>query len=254
MPPIDFTAAEVGALGVAAQLWQDAALEAPAQRALVKLKALGYRAEAHGPVGVDARLTTPEAAFTTLLSAITERRAVVFEYRAASTGQTTERRVEPWRLRCLGRAWYLAGFDRGRAEARVFRLSRIAGRVRASGRPGAYALPATGVLETAFAALEDAEPTRRAVLALLPGHGVLLRTRAVDPVPGTVEPARANALAPGRDIMVLEFTVTEALARELAGLGPAAIVLEPVDLRERVVAKLLTAWRRLSEEVPDAVR
>ena len=43
------------------------------------------------------------------------------------------RNVEPWALECWRGHWYLAGWDRDRGAERVFRLSRITGRVRSRG-------------------------------------------------------------------------------------------------------------------------
>ncbi|MDR3202243.1 MAG: WYL domain-containing protein [Bifidobacteriaceae bacterium] len=278
MPPVEFTAAEVGALGVAAQAWRDASLREPAERALVKLRAIGYRPVAADPQGVDLRLRTPDAAFDTLLRAIDERRAVAFDYRTGRTGEVARRRVEPWRLRSRGRAWYLAGRDRDLDAPRVFRLSRIAGPVRPSRAPAEFEPPPAPRIDAAFADRAAASAPRVANVAVLPGHASLLRARAsavrrfaddagtrppaqsplADANPGAnpgTSPGANPAAGPdanpgagsapeafGRDVLTLAFGDLDEFAGELAGLGSAGIVLDPPDLRDAVVSRLRAAW------------
>lgn len=51
---------------------------------------------------------------------------VRFTYTGAS-GDTSERRLEPFRLVPLGRRWYLVGYDLDRHDWRTFRIDRISG-------------------------------------------------------------------------------------------------------------------------------
>lgn len=61
---------------------------------------------------------------TTLAVAVRDRDVVVFEHRGR--GEDLQRRtVEPHRLVCAGRAWYLLAWDRQRADWRTFRLDRV---------------------------------------------------------------------------------------------------------------------------------
>src|SRR5690606_41871144 len=88
-------------------------------------------------------LTLPDALpiFGPLLDAIGSRQAVTFTYRAASTGEESRRRVQPWRLLSRDRGWYLVGHDVDRDAPRVFRLSRVVGAVRPTGPTGAFEVP-----------------------------------------------------------------------------------------------------------------
>ena len=65
-----------------------------------------------------------------------DRRPVAFDYRKATAARPEPRHVEPWALECWRGHWYLAGWDRDRGAERVFRLSRITGKVRS--RAGAF--------------------------------------------------------------------------------------------------------------------
>ncbi len=228
LPPIDLTPAEVGALSLAAQVWRDASLRGPAARALTKLRAVGPAPDPDTTAGVALRLRAPENAFGTILGALTERTAVTFRYRAASTGEIRARVVEPWRLVSQDRAWYLVGLDRDRGAPRAFRLSRIDGRVRTTGAAGTTSLPAD-LTAAVLATTRGSAGTAR--VALLPERGAALRARAT-------APADVRGL---RDVIELPFADAEQLADELAGYGEAVVVLAPTELRDAVLRRLTAA-------------
>lgn len=229
LAPIDLTPAEVGVLSLAAQLWRDASLHDPAQRGLTKLRAVGPAPEPDTAAGLALRLRAPEAVFATLLNAITERTAVAFTYRAASTGQVRRRVVEPWRLLSRDRGWYLVGLDRDRQAARAFRLSRIEGRVRPTGNPGAVQLPD----RIDVGALLDSALGRGGVarLAVVPERAAALRARASGPAGVTGD----------RDVVEVGFEDVEPFADELAAAADAVVVLAPPELREAVLRRLRAA-------------
>lgn len=226
MPEVRLTAAEIGVLSLAAEVWQDANLQGSARRGLTKLRALGSRAEPDAHLGLALRVQGPQSAFSPLVSAITERRAVRFTYRAASTGEVATRHVQPWRLRGRDHGWYLVGHDVDRDAPRVFRLSRIRGRVRPTGAAGAFTVP-----EHDAAAMIDGAGGQvvRAVLAVAPERAAALRARAV---------AGGARRPDGRDVIVLETDDDESLAAELAPYGAAVLVLEPPSLRAAVLRRL----------------
>lgn len=140
LPPVALDAEEAAALGLAAKVWQQARLAGAASGALQKLRAAGMP-EAEDPYAVqhgalEPRIPVHEAAFEPLMLACRDRRPVAFDYRKANAARPEPRQVEPWTLECWRGHWYLAGWDRDRGAERVFRLSRIAGRVRS--RAGAF--------------------------------------------------------------------------------------------------------------------
>ena len=254
--PVDLTAGELGVLSLAVQFWQDKALRTDAARALTKLRAVGS-----APAGTDLvaglapRVRPAGDAFGPLLDAVQARQTVTFTYRAANTGEVRERTLEPWRLLARGGGWYVVGRDTDRDAPRSFRLSRVQGRVRTVGEPGAYPIPAdldaAGVLGD-----RGAEGTRVAVLALRPERASALRARAVaatDPagpvgVPhpaGPEEPDLADphvaAVVSDRDVVRVPFAHRSELADELAGYADAVVVLGPADLRDAVLRRLRAA-------------
>src|SRR5690606_31954786 len=115
-------------------------------------------------------------------------------YRAAYTGEVTEREIEPWRVRTRGAGWYLYGFDRGRGEPRSFRLNRVLSRVKAVGPAGVYEIPADA-LDRMDGSDRESRPEREAVLAVLPERAVALRLRALEPR------TEDEGLHPDRDVL-----------------------------------------------------
>lgn len=232
LPPVDFTPAEIGVLSLAAQVWQDSSLAAQARRGLTKLRATTPHAQDLEPA-TTLRVRGPGDVFETLLQAIMARQAVRFDYRAANTGVTARRTVEPWRLYAKDRGWYLVGLDRDRGAERHFRLSRIIGRVRRVGEPGEVSIP-TGTSPTSAAAQQV-----RVRLAVLPGRAAALRARARRPAEAPEGPGAAPwAGSEHRDLVEIDTADPDLLAEEIAGYGAAVVVLDPPEVRDGVRRRL----------------
>jgi predicted DNA-binding transcriptional regulator YafY len=82
---------------------------------------LGITASAGGSE-VSARLAKID-------TAIYRRKRIEFEYYTMQTGEIALRRVDPYHLLFEGGQWYLVGHSHERGAVRVFRLSRIRGKV-----------------------------------------------------------------------------------------------------------------------------
>jgi proteasome accessory factor C len=137
LPPIGFTDGERAALQTALSLldgefayaeplrlalqqitWgRPSPLDSPASRTV----ALGISASAGGS-DLSQRLAKVD-------TAIYRRKRVEFEYFTMQTGETALRRVDPYHLFFEGGQFYLVGFSHERQDIRVFRLSRIRGKV-----------------------------------------------------------------------------------------------------------------------------
>lgn len=225
LPPVQFTPAEIGVLSLAAQVWQDSSFSADSRRGLTKLRAVSDAADPGRFAGLSLRVRGPDAAFGELLDAIEDRIAVRFTYRAASTGATEARTVEPWRLFAKDRGWYLVAFDTDRQAQRLFRLSRIVGKVRRVGEPGQVQIPTEQSVTEAG--------TTTVLLALAPERASALRAR------GEAEATTAGPA--GRDVYRLETTDVDRLAEEIAGHTDAVVVLDPPELRAAVLRRLRAA-------------
>src|SRR6202453_2662550 len=137
LPPIAFTDEELAALQTALSLldgefayaeplrlalqqitWgRPSPLRAPEQRSV----ALGITASAGGHE-LSSRLAEVE-------TAIFRNKTIVFEYYTMERDELSTRRVDPYHLLFQGGQFYLLGHAHERAAVRVFRLSRIRGKV-----------------------------------------------------------------------------------------------------------------------------
>ncbi|MFI2295512.1 helix-turn-helix transcriptional regulator [Isoptericola sp. NPDC019571] len=245
---VDLTPAELGVVALAAQLWSDKTLRTDMSRAMTKLRAAGAGEVAGDAVaGLAPRVRAAGDAYVPLLEAVSERRDVSFRYRAASTGQELTRHVEPWRIAARGSGWYLVGFDRARGAARVFRLSRISGKVRVGSQAGAFDVPDAVDVDAMLG--ERVGALQRARLAVVPERAQALRARAVPATDGGDaadhenggDGGRRGGRRDGRDLLEVEFRSLSAFADEVAGYGPAVVVLEPPQLRADVLRRLEAA-------------
>jgi proteasome accessory factor B len=230
LPPITFDAEEAAALGLAARVWQQARLAGAASGALQKLRAAGMPeaedAYENQHSALEPRIPVHESAFEPLMLACRDRRPVVFEYRKGNAAHSEQRQVEPWTLECWRGHWYLAGWDRDRGAERVFRLSRITGRVKS--RAGAFTAPVPDVV-TVRETVESwagETATRTALIRLRRGSGYPVRSRANS----------VRELSGGWD--ELEIPYGHGLDALLVEFGPDVVVLEPADLRADVVERL----------------
>jgi len=244
LAPIDLTAAELGVLTMAAELWQDRSLRADSTRALTKLRAVGQAPGSTDLVaGLTPRVRDGGGAFAPLVDAVQARQAVRFTYRAATTGEVRERVVEPWKLLARRGGWVLVGRDRDRGASRSFRLSRIEGTVRKVGAAGAWAPPSDDELAEALSTW-DSGTRGIATLAILPERASALRSRHVGHAPD-LDPV---APVSGRDVVRVPYRAQWELAEEVVGYGDAVLVLEPASLREVVLSLLRTAAALDSKE------
>lgn len=252
LPAIDLTHEELLSLGSCLLLLEGRfAYSKPLRLALLSL-AQGrpelLEQDAVPPVSV---LTGREAAraanrLPRLQTAIADRKTVVFEYYAISRDETSERTVDPYGLLLVGDEWYLIGHCHRRNEPRTFRLSRIRSRIRyATRRPHDFEVP------------DDVSPTG-------------LRDRP----PWQLEPGRQRA-----DIHVSEhmawwveahyghcgqvrpdgeggivYSTSYAAARPLVGwvlgLGEAAEIVAPPELRDMAAEQLDLLLERLADPPP----
>ncbi|POX39232.1 WYL domain-containing protein [Streptomyces sp. Ru73] len=235
LPPITLDAEEAAALGLAAKIWQQARLAGAASGALQKLRAAGMplAAEDEDPYdpaqphsALEPRIPAHEAAFEPLMLACRDRRPVVFDYRKANAATPEQRQVEPWILECWRGHWYLAGWDRERQAERVFRLSRITGKVRSRAGKFTAEVPDHVTVRETVESWAGETATGTARIKLRADHGYPLRARAL------------SVREAGEGWDELEIPYGHGLDAWLVELGPDVVVLEPAELRNDVVERL----------------
>lgn len=234
LPQIEFTDAEAAAVAAAARLWRQPELQSGSAGALRKLRAAGIDVDTHAETGPVKTLPGAEAALSPLLEAVASRRSVAFDYLGTRDETAQKRRLQPWGCAAWKGRWYVAGHDLDRDAQRVFRLSRITGKVRLTGPEDAYTIP-EDVDVLAFASeAEHHQPSIRARLLVRHRAAWGVRRRA-----DQIGPRRADG-----DEVCFSYTETTDTARWLASFGPDVIVLEPPELVKETIACL----QHLAEE------
>ncbi|MGH3643923.1 MAG: WYL domain-containing protein, partial [Mycobacterium sp.] len=206
--------------------------------ALLKLRAAGVDVDApESAVAITATSSLPglrgsEDVLGILLAAIDSGQAVQFKHRASRSDPHTDRTVEPWGVVTHRGRWYLVGHDRTRDATRTFRLSRIDADVKATGSKGAVHRPdGVDLREIVHRVVADLPPSAQARVWVADGRGTALRRQAVT--------VTTKSLA-GRDgdEIALDIGRQDRLAREIAGYGADAVVVEPESLRDDVIERL----------------
>lgn len=239
LPEIDLTPEEAAAVAVATTLWESPERITATQTALLKLRAAGVDVDRADRVAIttaagSAGLRGSEEVLGILFAAIDARQAVQFRHRPTVLEPYTVRTVEPWGVLTARGRWYVVGHDRDRGATRVFRVSRIAD-VKPIGAQGEVArsdaVDLRALVEQSIGAAAGGPSGAVARLWVADGHATALRRT------GRVVSRRAVG---GRDGDVIEIDVlsSDGLAREIAGYGPDALVLEPDSLRADVMARL----------------
>lgn len=223
LPEIEFTPAELSALALAGQVWQDTVAADHTAQAFEALRAGGATPDpALLPTTVRPHVSIDDPDFEVVYDAVVRRIEISFGY----AGQA--RRLQPWRLLQRRGRWYAFGFDPERQGDRFFKLSRFTGRVQLVGKPGSFQVPAE-----ALELSRRLEPTNDATgsVALRDGapHGF-----------GTVEPIEWEGAVPaGFTAHHVALATAGAIIAEASACGEDAIVLGPPELRERMIEHLL---------------
>lgn len=228
MPEVTFTSAELSVLGLAARAWNDALLSGAAQGALRKIEAAkAVDGATHGELGDTFMLAGRPASGEELLpqvwEAIRSRRTLTFGYVSLAGNETLERVVEPWGTVNFRGSWYVVGRDRTRQAPRIFRMSRMHGRLSPSREGNQFEPGDHRDVRDLVDRLRDPDPEGVAVIRLSPGRGAALRVRGRESGPNEV---------------LIDVTGTQGLAAEIAQLGVDAMVVSPAELARAVRDRL----------------
>ncbi len=226
---VSFPPAEVEVLR-AASVWLPQT--GPAVRAMTKLTGLGEDLmQRDVPVPATATNTQLTGRF---IDAVEDRRPQTFTYRKAG-GQPEVRTLFPYGVLSRGPRVYVVGYDVDRKGIRVFRLSRIVGKVKhhPKYRSGAYDIPRD------FSASDyvRSDPTVSATVAVARGHGESVRERAQNVAHMDEE----------FDRITVDVTDTHAFVSEMLGLGTFVRPLEP----SQVVQAYQDGYRQTVERLKE---
>ncbi|MBF6671705.1 WYL domain-containing protein [Glutamicibacter sp. FBE19] len=226
LPPVTFSPSEAGVVALAASLWKDTKLQSLGLNAAARVTG---HADAVSPVAPLAgslvpRLSMDEPNFRDCALAVFNRKTLKFTY-VSSQGSKTERIVDVWGIGQRYGNWYFTGYDHTRSDSRVFRLSRVQGKLsnhRHNG-PGSVYHPRPEGFEMNQVLLDF--DLRH------PGYIATIKLRGDEAIP-----LRAQSLN-GRGTsseLHIGYSDPHSFAAELAAYGPAVQVLEPAELAEQV--------------------
>lgn len=194
----------------------------------------------HVAVGPDVEGRELSQRLSKIENAIFRRKTILFTYNTMSSGATEKRKVDPFHLLYRGGQFYMIGYSHEREEQRMFKLSRIDGKI-------SYASKA----EHDFPPPEDFDPRDYATKAewqfgqtpqpasiWISERIAWLVERHFSRAGSIRKPKRGEAV-PGKGVIFeTEFSESAPLVSWVMGLGPRARVLEPVDLAEDVQSRV----------------
>jgi predicted DNA-binding transcriptional regulator YafY len=137
LSPIEFTDAELAALRTALQLLDGEFAYAEPLRLALQQISWGRPSPLSAPEQQTVALAITGAAggqeisqrLAKIETAIFRRKTILFDYYTMQRGEVATRRVDPYQLLYQGNQFYLVGRSHERDAVRVFRLSRIRGKV-----------------------------------------------------------------------------------------------------------------------------
>ncbi len=190
LPPLVIDDEEAVALAVGLQAAARGAVEGVAEasvRVLAKVVQvmpvrLRHRVEALRAMTVAADWGGPPtggvepAVLTVIALACRDSEQLRFSYTAAD-GRHTHRHVEPHRLVCPGRRWYLVAYDLVRHDWRSFRVDRLAGPVTTGARFRPRELPAADAAAFVLSGLDGRRERAWQVEALVDAPATAVRER-----------------------------------------------------------------------------
>jgi proteasome accessory factor B len=218
------SAKQLQLLELAAQVWSQASLEADANQALVRLKALGIEPAASDMIGIAPRIQTHEQAFVPLNEAIEECREVTFNYRKPN-GEISNRHVQPWSLHNVDGQWLLQSFDVDQQQVRNFLLRRIVSKVqnfKQNDLEVSFAAPNASELGAAVRELEEHISKQVCELKIRPDSQAWFHFHLDDEVKAK------------QDLVSFNYMDISLLAEELRDFALDIKVIRPKELAELI--------------------
>jgi len=169
-----------------------------------------------------------------LSDAATNMKSIEIIYRAASTARVSHRKVDPYQVLAMNGGFYLIGVCHARKGIRTFAMDRIQ---KFSVLDEAFKKPTDFDLEEYLKAafrLMTGEP-RKSTMRVPPETAYVIRQRLWHPS------QQLQELVDGGIEISLEVPINYEIISWILGFGPAAEVVQPVELRNRMAADLQKA-------------
>jgi predicted DNA-binding transcriptional regulator YafY len=216
-------------------------------RSALSPETLTYLERVSGRLGAGFSPRKNYEAFREIISVAGEAAAnskrVEIRYKAASTGRTTTRRVDPYQIWAFNGVFYLIGLCQVRDAIRTFVVDRI---------------KKIHVLEESFEYPEDFKlgDYLQSAFGIMTGEAVKIKVRFAKHAAHIVReriwhPTQEIREQTNGDIVAtLEVPINYEVLSWILGFGSAAEVLEPPELRKTLREELLTAAQAYQGRVP----
>lgn len=222
----DLDSLSIALLSQASKMWRAAALGDSAQSGLRKLKSLGIESDVDSLIEISSSPHDAPEQLADLIEAITDRRRITFEYLDEELNPRV-RNVEPYRLSNSRGYWYLIAFDMDRDALRTFRVDRFRSAVALKGAAHAFEVDLES-LDTMEAKEEN--DLSFAKIALRKGKAPSLRSEAT-----------VTELDSEWDLLEIPYRSETNILRQVLWVGESAYILEPADLRAKIISILKEA-------------
>lgn len=252
LPPIDFDETELSALHTCLYLMEGQFAYAEPLRLALQHLTLGRPSplDDHAARTVAVNLLgpgySPEVAahLTKIESAIGRRKTIRFTYYSIGRDERSQREVDPYSLLYMAGNWYMVGYAHEREATRIFRLSRIEGRITFKSR-AEHDFPPPADFDLApyrdRAPWQLADPTETATISLSPSIAWWVEQAFGEH--GTIE-SRPD----GGAIFTTAYGSPRELVTWVLDLGRDAEVLGPPHLREAIIGSLELVRDRHSDD------
>lgn len=218
---VTLSAHQVALMNLAAQVWAKASLSKDANRAILRIRAMGESAQAADLIGIAPRIRTHEPAFLPLATAIESSSRVSFDYRKAGESEIEIRNVEPWSLQNIAGQWLLVAFDLDRDAPRNFLLKRIVSEVDI--QDVTFEAPTSTQIAMALEELRELTQSQSATIKVQPGGAAWFHFNLTD----------------GEEEFSQHYMDLNLLAEELMEFVDEIEVISPKELKEAIQANLV---------------
>lgn len=248
LPSVQFTDRELASLTTALKMLDGQfAYAEPLRLALQQLTwgrpsplSSPEEASIHVAVGPDVEGRELSQRLSKIENAIFRRKTILFTYNTMSRSAQEKRKVDPYHLLYRGGEFYMIGYSHEREEQRMFKLSRIEGKI-------SYATKA----EHDFNQPEDFDPRDYATKAewqfgqeferasIWVSERIAWLVERHFSRAGTIRPAKRGEATPGKGVIFeTDFSDAGPLTAWILGLGPRAQVIAPAELAEDVERRI----------------
>lgn len=213
----------------------------------------------HVAVGPDVEGRELSQRLSKIENAIFRRKTIIFDYFTIGRGSVEKRKIDPFHLLYRGGQFYMIGHAHEREEQRMFKLSRIRGKI-------SYASKA----EHDFPPPEDFDPRDYATMAewqfgeAKQSASIWISERIAWLVErhfsstGTIRAPKRGEAVPGKGVIFeTDYSDVEPLVSWVLGHGPRARVLGPPELASEVAGRVKQLAKQHSgdfEIAPKAAR